>query len=282
VIAAAEKCLIEDRVWLISKLTGVPAYDFDVRLFFSCRHPYESAGPLPGIARIGAFQDYEKFYREAASLGIQLANTPEEHELCSNLPSWYPKITEVTPRSIWYETLPPLTTILKDFAFPFFLKGARQTSRHRADASIIGSPTDYERAAEIFKRDPILRWQEVVCREFVPLRRIPGGLEGKVPASFEFRTFWWKTKLVGSGRYWFEAPNYAWTAEEEAQALVCAQLAVDRLNCGFVVIDLAMTVTGQWIVIECNDGMESGYAGVSPMLLWRSILDHETQSNPKH
>jgi len=243
------------------------------------RHIYESVRPLPGIARVGAFQDYEKLYQQAASWGIQMANTPEQHNLCSNLPLWYPKMIDLTPRSIWYEAFPSLTTILKDFSFPFFLKGARQTSRHRADASIIRSPTDYERAAEIFRRDPILQWQALVCREFVPLRQIPGGFEGKVPASFEFRTFWWKTKLVGSGRYWFEAPNYGWTVEEEAKALECAQLAVNRLSGGFIVIDLAMTAAGQWIIIECNDGMESGYAGVSPMLLWRNILDNEAPSN---
>lgn len=40
-----------------------------------------------------------------------------------------------------------------------------------------------------------------------------------------------------------------------------------------MVIDLAMTATGEWIVIECNDAMESGYAGVSPLGLWQSLLD---------
>ena len=39
-----------------------------------------------------------------------------------------------------------------------------------------------------------------------------------------------------------------------------------------MVVDLAMTVSGDWIAIECNDAMEGGYAGVSPLGLWRSIL----------
>ena len=40
-----------------------------------------------------------------------------------------------------------------------------------------------------------------------------------------------------------------------------------------MVIDLAMTASGEWIVIECNDAMESGYASVSPLGLWQSVLD---------
>ena len=36
---------------------------------------------------------------------------------------------------------------------------------------------------------------------------------------------------------------------------------------------LAKTGDGCWIVIECNDAQESGYAAISPHLLWREILD---------
>ena len=43
-----------------------------------------------------------------------------------------------------------------------------------------------------------------------------------------------------------------------------------------MVIDLALTANGDWIVIECNDVMESGYASVSPLGLWQSILDSIT------
>jgi hypothetical protein len=43
----------------------------------------------------------------------------------------------------------------------------------------------------------------------------------------------------------------------------------------FLVVDIAQTETGQWIVIECNDGQESGYAGVSPFGLWQRIVDLE-------
>jgi len=46
----------------------------------------------------------------------------------------------------------------------------------------------------------------------------------------------------------------------------------------FLVVDVAQTEAGRWVVIECNDGQESGYAGVSPFGLWQKIVDLETAS----
>jgi hypothetical protein len=33
---------------------------------------------------------------------------------------------------------------------------------------------------------------------------------------------------------------------------------------------------GDWIVIELNDGQESGYAGVNRLQLWQKIIDIES------
>jgi len=45
------------------------------------------------------------------------------------------------------------------------------------------------------------------------------------------------------------------------------------MNVAFLTIDLAQTIDGDWIVIECNDGQDSGYMGCKPMLLWRNLLN---------
>ncbi|MFT5471649.1 MAG: hypothetical protein ACI8UO_006786, partial [Verrucomicrobiales bacterium] len=126
---------------------------------------------------------------------------------------------------------------------------------------------------------PILRWQDFVCRELLELKPVAGGVEEKIPASFEFRTFWWRGELVGSGRYWFEADDYNWTEEEKSAALKVARHAVVALGCAFLVVDLAQTAVGNWIIIECNDGMESGYAGASPFAIWQNIIEIETATN---
>lgn len=270
-----DRFLLTECLWLLAQPTGVPIYDFDFRRFFDCRTPYDPPAGLPGIARIGAFGDYANFHRKCREIGIELVHSPEDHLRCTRLPLWYPLIEEDTPRSRWYPEIPSFSTIMADFELPVFIKGSRQTSKHQAGASIVHSRQDFERATAIFRSDPMLSWQEFVCRELIELLPVAGGIRGKIPPSFEFRTFWWKGELVGSGPYWYEAAAYAWTDSERSSALQVAGRAVAALGCDFLVVDLALTREGRWIVIECNDGMESGYAGISPFKLWQRIVDRE-------
>lgn len=273
-----DRFIISDHLWVVTEPVGVSIYDFDFRRYFDCRTPYDLPAGLSAVARIGAFDDYPSFFEDCAEFGINLVHSPEDHVRCTTLPEWYPLIEEDTPRSRWYQEPPNFSEIESDFSLPVFIKGARQTSKHKAAASIIRSRGDYEAAAEIFRTDPILHWQDFVCRELLPLRAVSGGTEGKIPASFEFRTFWWRGELVGAGRYWFEADEYHWTDSERDQALEVARRAVAALDCSFLVVDLAQTSDGRWIIIECNDGMESGYAGASPFAIWQAIIDHGNQT----
>lgn len=260
-------------MWVLTEPIGLAVYDFDFRQYFDCRTPYLAAAELPGIARVGAFDDYAVFFAGALSAGVRLLNSPEEQSRCASLPQWYPLIAAHTPRSRWYRGIPSFDEIVAEFALPVFVKGARQTSRHRADASVIRNRADYDRVVAFFQADAVLHWQEFVCREFVPLRKIEGDSGDKVAPSFEFRTFWHRGRLLGAGRYWYAVPAYGWTESEQVEALELAAKVAAKLDCGFLVVDLAMTADGRWIVIECNDGMESGYAGVSPFALWRHLLD---------
>ena len=54
--------------------------------------------------------------------------------------------------------------------------------------------------------------------------------------------------------------------------IAVAEDAATRLRVPFLVVDFARTLDGRWIVIECNDAQESGYAAVHPASLWRSVL----------
>jgi hypothetical protein len=275
---AQDRFIIRDCLWIVTEPVGVPIYDFDFRRFFDCRTPYEPPLKFPGVARVGAFGNYGEFYEDCTKLGINLVHSPKDHIRCSSLPEWYPHISDHTPRSRWYSEIPGFSKIQDEFELPIFIKGSRQTSKHKAAASIIRNEMEYDAATEIFRSDPILRWQQFVCRELVPLRPISGGTKGKIPPSFEFRTFWWKGQLVGAGRYWYEANDYTWSQQERDVALEVARRAVTALHCAFLVVDLAQTTTGRWIIIECNDGMESGYAGASPFAIWQAIIDYETKS----
>jgi len=160
---------------------------------------------------------------------------------------------------------------LSHFELPVFLKGERQTNKHSRLLSIIEDKAQLEQALNQWRREPILWWQKVVCREFVKLRPASKCLDGGIPKSYEFRTFWWKDNCVGAGKYWV-TEDYRLSPREYDEIAALGQEAAQALNVAFLVIDFAQTVDGKWIIIECNDGQDSGYAGVNPRQLWSNVL----------
>jgi hypothetical protein len=267
-----ELLLVDESLWLLKSETGLAAYDFPIDRFFPCQHPWQRPQEIEVVARIGAFEDYAALYDELLRSGIRLVHTPEEHLRCSDLSYWYPLIDDLTPRSIWFDEPPESDEVGRTLGWPVFVKGARQTSRHRRSLSIIDGPDAFSAAMAAYQNDPILRWQRVVCREFVPLRLVEDQTSDRIPSSFEFRTFWWQGELVGFGPYWWQGLRYLASDEERESGLSVAREVASRLNITFLVVDIAQTLDGRWIVIECNDGQESGYAGVSPLGLWQNLL----------
>lgn len=266
---------IDNALWVWTQPIDVPIYDFDFRRYLPCRQPWQRPEEVTAVVRCGAFDDYAAEYERLLRDGIRLIHTPQQHQRASELPEWYPLLAGRTPFSKVYETRPRGETVAADFQFPVFVKGTRQTSRHQKSLSIAHSPAEFDEIMTRYESDAILNWQSVVVREFVPLRPVESNDQGKIDSSFEFRTFWWKNQLVGGGRYWWEGKPYQWTAAERSAASSLAVSAARDLDVPFLVIDLAMTINGEWIIIECNDAQESGYAGVSPLSLWQNILEIE-------
>jgi hypothetical protein len=172
---------VEDTLWVVTYPTGVGAYDFDFECFFACRHPLHVDRAVRVIARMGAAQNYAQRFRDLSSAGIELIHTPDEYDRASQLPHRYPLISDMTPRSVWFSNRPSVADIEKHFPWPVFVKGQRQTNRHRRDQSIIEGPDQFRQLMLDWERGPILGWQRVVCREFVPLRAVAPEAAGAFP-----------------------------------------------------------------------------------------------------
>lgn len=256
---------------IINKLTHVSAYDFNFELFFNCTHPIYLATDRICVLRVGAIENYDIEYEDKRSLGLQLINSPQEHSKASELEIWYPLIDDLTPKSICVDRFPSRDEIENMFGWPVFLKGSRQTSRHNPELSVIKNAEHYVRACQQYQKDSILNWQKIVIREFVELQPVAGSVPGKINPSLEFRTFWWHGKCVGWGQYWYQIPEYE-AADIEKGLKLAGKVAL-RLNVPFLVVDIAKTITGRWLVIECNDAQESGYVGIVPQVLWQNILE---------
>lgn len=57
--------------------------------------------------------------------------------------------------------------------------------------------------------------------------------------------------------------------------LALAGEAARRLRVPFLVVDIAQREDGRWLIVECNDAQESGYAGTSPLGLWQRVAQLE-------
>ncbi len=269
-----ELALVEERLWVVSRRTGLAVYDFDFSSAFRVRHPAMVRAPITAVARLGAVEDYSSVFEMWRSRGVEFINNPEDVSLADDLSKWYPRLQDVTPKSVVFDSFPAAAQIDAAIGWPVFLKGVRQTNRHDASLAIARSATDLERIASAWSDNPILAPQRVAARAFIPLRPIErAGHENKLQRSFEFRTFWWRGQLVGAGPYWTDCSKYEWNAREQREALMLAGEAARRIDVGFLCVDVAQTAQGQWIVIEVNDAQRSGYAGVPPIALWRRVIE---------
>jgi hypothetical protein len=266
---------INGAVCVASQKTNFDIYDFDFRQYFETK-PVITETTLPVILRIGAIKEYDSLSDALMQFDLRLINSIKQHEMASLLPNWYPEIKEFTARSVWYETLPTAATILEDFAFPVFLKGERQTNRHRQDMSIANNLAELENILSYWKQDNVLGWQRLICRDFVKLEKIGERVGDKIQPSKEFRTFLWKNSVVGIGHYWTECEKVELTGSEKAHIINLAEKVSTIVDVPFLVVDVAKKADGDWIVIELNDGQESGYAGVNRLQLWQNIIDIES------
>lgn len=269
---------IEDAVWIAESKIRSPNYDFAFEQLMACRRSRLGQDEVVAVGRFGAVLDYDLLYAGLRELGVRLVHSPEQHAMCSELPKWYPLLEGLTPKSWWFDKAPDADTAGELAGWPLFLKGSRQTSKHQAKLSIIHGPDEYREAVAAFAQDRILHWQQVVIRRLERLRPIQADMGQRIPASFEFRSFWWKGQLVGAGPYFAEFAKYQWTEAERDAAMEMAAEAARRVKLPFVVVDMAQCVDSRWIVIEINDAQESGYAGVPRLALWQKIVEIEGQA----
>src|SRR5688572_17906535 len=128
---AADLFELEGRLWVIAAETGVPGYDFPFGSFFAVRRPWNREQRVMAVARLGATGEYaERFNRLRDEDAIVLVHDPAEHLRCSQLPGWYPLLSDFTPRDLWFDRAPSAATVESHFDWPVFVKGERQTSRH--------------------------------------------------------------------------------------------------------------------------------------------------------
>ena len=258
---------------ILQRNTGNDGYDFNFRNTFECKSVISEVD-APVLLHIGAIEDYSGVEAAIEELGMKLLVHEAEHIRCSTIEKWYPVLKEKTPYTKVFDEMPDLEEVLKEFRFPFFIKGNRQTNHHKKSQCIIETAEQYKELRDSWHKDRILGWQKVAIREYVPLMEIDSTtFPDSVPISYEFRFFYFEDKCMAYGPYWNIGPEYSLSEEELPKVMKLTDWAAEELGVAFPAIDVAKTASGDWIIIEVNDAQESGFVGVNPLKLWNYTID---------
>ena len=160
-----------------------------------------------------------------------------------------------------------------DHPGPFVVRGAA-SSRKLAWRDLMFA-ADKRAAVEVasrLARDPDVAAQGIVYRELLELERLGECPVSGIPYVHERRFFAWGGRVFASGFYWTDLPRELWPApsgEADALAAWVAGCCASRLR--FVSFDLARCASGEWVLIELNDGCQAGLQGIDAVGFYREL-----------
>jgi hypothetical protein len=228
------------------------------------------------IPRFSALPFYREQEHDASLIGARLINTYQQHLYCADLQNYYQDLQEHTPK-LHYDL-----ASLPENGGPFVLKGETNSKKFLWDTHMFAK--DKRAAIEVHSRleqDGLLAYQKICIRDYVPLETFFTAFRG-LPVTREYRFFCYRKKVLSGGFYW---SNHYEDLVEQGVKLdpreVPAEFLRNVLNKiqsstngsppVFYVVDVAKTQSGEWIVIELNDGSMSGLSMNDPNVLYRNL-----------
>lgn len=225
------------------------------------------------IPRYSALPYYEELEADVKAMGADLLNTYKEHRYVANISSWYADLEDVTPRT-WFH----LDQIPEKG--PFVLKGETNSKKFSWNTHMFAG--DRRAAVQVYANlaaDSMIGVQDICIREYVPLRKLDEAPQG-LPISEEYRFFVLDGKVLTGAFYWGNYredliergifPNVADVPDDFIQKII----DVVSPNIRFFVFDVARTESGDWILIELNDGQQSGLSMNDPDVLYYRMRRH--------
>lgn len=216
------------------------------------------------ICRYSALPYYKELEEDVKELGSQLINSYNQHLFVADMKNWYPILEEYTPMT-WFT--------LAEVPYgsgPFVLKGATNSKKNQFFTHMFAK--DKREAIEVFGRlsdDGFVGYQSIYIRQYARLRKLCAPItSNSPPVSEEYRFFVLDGRILCGGFYWSE---YLDAIPEKEQIginqvpLNFLQEVVDLVapHIRFFVLDVARRFDDHWIVIELNDGQQSGLSSIS-------------------
>ena len=220
------------------------------------------------IARYSALPYYRELETDIIFVGAKMINTHKQHRWIADLGNWTADLGDLTPQT-WHRL-----DFVPDCAFPIIVKGETNSKKFQWDTHMFAK--DRRTAVDVMCRlqdDGFLCDQQIYFRKYVRLHSYLTGFRN-LPITKEFRVFVCDGVVLSRGYYW---SNYVDDIETTPDANEIPDLFLQRVidcigkNARYYTIDVAQTQSGDWIVIELNDGQMSGLSENDPEELYKNL-----------
>ena len=218
------------------------------------------------VCRYSGLPYYKELEKDLAYNGCKLINTYEQHKWIADF-DYYQELKDFTPET-WYSD----EIAYVDYDGPFVLKGKTNSFKQKWNELMFA-----ENKQDAIKKScrlldhAIAQQQGIIFRKYVPLKSF-GESIGGLPVSNEWRFFFLGNTMLSYGYYFAntldqEYPEITDDAIEFAKSV--AKIASEHVN--FFVVDIAEKEEGGWVLIELNDGQQSGLSDNDPDELYSSL-----------
>jgi len=215
------------------------------------------------IGRYACLPFYQELYEDLKIQNSYLLNSTLEHQYIANF-DYYFDLENLTPRTYFSTNIPE---------GQYIVKGKTNSKKSKWNSAMFAE--NKEKALKIYEdlsKDSLIGDQGIIFREFVPLKTLEIGINEQ-PFANEWRFFFLKEKIVDFGFYWSQSSQIPDKNSLLQEAIDFAQKCANILskNTTFFVIDIAETVHGEWILIEVNDGQQSGLSEIDPFQFYQNL-----------
>ena len=254
-------------------------FNFDKELEIASQYfqVYTSRTAIPKnslvIGRYSCLPYYHELVEDLKNTDSRLINGLYEHQYIANFDYYY----DVQPFTFptWFQ--------LSDIPFskrdkPFVLKGRTNSKKFQWNTHMFAE--NFQKAVHLsgeLLNDPFIGPQGLIFREYVPLETFEIGVND-IPMTNEWRLFFYKNTLITHAYYWGILDDLQIIDKIEPDfinnGIPFAQQVAKEVSefTNFFVLDIAKTKEGKWILVEVNDGQQSGLNGmINPEKLYSNL-----------
>ncbi len=234
-------------------------------------HIYKIPAHSVVVPRFRAIPFGKELEDEIAHRGARLINTYAEHRNIANIFVWAKELSDasLTPAVYGIHELEKLPE------GEYFVKGETNSLKFQwHSAAYAPTRSALFDVISAVSNDSTVGGQALAIRPFVHFRKLGEGIVGQ-PIFHERRAFVYGRTVLGVAPYWSSYPEFRADAIDESKFSTCLYKLVNATekHAPFRVIDMAELPTGEWQLIELNDGSMSGLSDNDAKAIWKNLSE---------